>query len=77
MQVLVLLYATELQIIVTVLILIILVVCHAAVNLAAGGILVDIETIHPLMVEEGVVASHLVELLTGLGLVLGHSEVKG
>ena len=64
------------QIIVTVLILIILVVGHVAVTLVAGGVLVDTETPHPFMVEEGVVAGHLVELLMGLGLVLGQSEVK-
>ena len=75
-QVLVLLYGIEMWIIVTVLILIILVVCHGAVILAVGGILVDIETLHPLMVEEGVVAGHLVELSMDLGLVLAHSEVK-
>lgn len=82
MQVPDLLYGIGMQIIVTVLILIILVVGHVAVNLVVGGVLVDIETPHPLMVEEGVglpegvVAGHLVELLMDLGLVLGHSEVK-
>jgi hypothetical protein len=71
-----LLYGIGMQIIVTVLIFIIPVDGHVAVTLVAGGVLVDIEAPHPLMVEEGVVAGHLVELLMGLGLVLGHSEVK-
>jgi hypothetical protein len=75
-QVLVLLYVIEMWIIVTVLILIIRVVCHGAVILAEGGILVDIKTLHPLTVGEGAVVGHLVELLMGLVLVLAHSEVK-
>lgn len=71
MQVLVLPYAVEL-IIASALILIIRVVCHATVNLAMGGILVDIETIHLISLEEGVVVGLSAEVLMDLSLFLGH-----
>lgn len=71
MQVLVLLYVVS-QISASVLILTRRVACRGAVNLAMGGILVDIETLLPLSLEEGVVAGHLVEVLMDLSLVLGH-----
>lgn len=60
----------------TILNLIIWVACHIIVNSAVRGILVGTETILPIMVEEGVVAGHLVEVRMGLGLVLAPSEVK-
>lgn len=70
-QVLVLLYAVG-QIIASVPILTMRVACRGTVNLAMEGILVDIEILHPLSLEEGVVAGHLVEVLMDLTLVLGH-----
>lgn len=60
----------------TILNLVIWVACHDIVNSAVRGILVGTETILPIMVEEGVVAGHLVEVWMGLGLVLAPSEVK-
>lgn len=57
-------------------VLIIQVVWHAAVNLVVGGIMEDIEILHLLMVEEGVVVGHWVEVLMDLHLDLGLSEMK-
>lgn len=75
-QVLPLLLGVGMQIIVMVRISIIQVVWPAAVNLVVGGIMVDIEILHLLMVGEGVVVDHLVEVLMDLHLVLGLSEAK-
>lgn len=76
MQVLVLLHAAGMQIIGTVLILIIQGVHLEVVNLVVGEILVDFETLHPLMLEEELVAEHQVEVLRGLDLVQALSEVR-
>lgn len=63
MQVLLLLYVVGMQIIATVLNMVIPVVYNAVVGLAVRGILVDIETTHPLTLEEeGVLVEHLVEV---------------
>lgn len=72
----VLLSGDEILIIGIILNLIIQVACHAVVDLAVRGILVGIETIPRLMVVEGVVAGHLVEVWMGLDLALVPSEVK-
>lgn len=57
-------------------VLIMLVVLHAAVKLVAGGTLVDIESLLPLMFEEGVLVDHLVEFLMDLHLVRGLGWVE-
>lgn len=44
--------------------------------MAGGEILVDIETHHPRMVEEDLVAGQWVELLMDLAMVLDQSEGK-
>lgn len=76
-QVLHLLCGVGMQIIAMDPVLIMLVVLHAAVKLVAGGTLVDIESLLPLMFEEGVLlADHLVELLMDLHLVQGLGWVE-
>lgn len=76
-QVLHLLCGVGMQIIAMDPVLIMLVVLHAAVKLVAGGTLVDIESLLPLMFEEGVLlADHLVELLMDLDLVRGLGWVE-
>lgn len=77
MQVLHLLCGVGMQIIAMDPVLIMLVVLHAAVKLVAGGTLVDIESLLPLMFEGGVLlADHLVELLMDLDLVRGPGWVE-
>lgn len=77
-QVLVLLCAAGMQITATVRILIVGWAYHVVVDLVVGDLLVDIETIRPLMaVEEDVAAGFQIEDLTGLDLVLDHSEMMG
>lgn len=75
-QVLVPLYVVGMQITVMVPILIAQVAHHEAVILVMGGILVDIETLHLLIIEDRVVAGHSAEVLMGLDMVLDPSEVK-
>lgn len=70
--------AGGMQITATVQILIVGWAYHVVVDLAVGDLLVDIETIRPLMaVEEDVVAGLLIEDLMGLDLVLDHSGMTG
>ncbi|KAE9464468.1 hypothetical protein C3L33_03626, partial [Rhododendron williamsianum] len=77
-QVLVLLCAAGMQITATVRILIVGWAYHVVVDLVVGDLLVDIETIHPLMaVEEDVAAGFQIEDLMGLDLLLDHSEMMG
>lgn len=77
MQVPLLLFAAEMEVITIVLSSIIQVALLAVVDLAEGEIWVDIETIRLLMVVGGMlVADFLGEVLMGLEWVLGHSEVK-
>lgn len=76
-QVLHLLCGVGMQIIAMDPVLIMLVVLHAAVKLVAGGTLVDIESLLPLLFEEGLLlADHLVELLMDLDLVRGLGWVE-
>lgn len=76
-QGLVLLCAGGMQITATVQILIVGWAYHVVVDLAVGDLLVDIETIRPLMaVEEDVVAGLLIEDLMGL-VCLDHSGMTG
>ena len=76
MQVLLLLYGGGVLIVATIQILTILVVWHAAVILVVRGVLVDSQALHPLMLEKGAVAGHLVGALLVLTLVLGQSDVR-
>lgn len=76
MQVLLLLYGEGMLIIATILVLTMWVVRHAAVKLVVREMLVDFETLHRLLLEEGRVAGHLVGGLMVPISALGHSEAR-